>query len=184
MRSEAIKIIVDDEWSDIWFFPEYNGVKGYLGTEDITFLGLNPSTGASFSEQDKLFYDLLKDNGFANAHITDWIRRRISHNRVKSTLTDMRITKQETEFLRRELDILKPIMVVKVGKSWDGEWDELFSKTQGEKIDSFLRKASRNEDLVIETIIHYSPLFRNPQNKVKLTKDIIRIRERYASLKE
>jgi len=69
-RKIVLKLEVDD-WHEVWFFPPYNGLKGFLGTQDIILVGLAPSTGHFPSRYDRIFYEQLKKHGFGNAHITD-----------------------------------------------------------------------------------------------------------------
>lgn len=76
LRSEIIDKIFKKRWEDVWFFPSYNGVKGYLGTQDIIFLSINPSTGVFPSWHDKQYYRQLRRYGFADAHLADVFKQR------------------------------------------------------------------------------------------------------------
>ncbi len=55
LRKDIIEKYYINEWKEVWFFPSYNKVKGFLGTQDIIFLGLNPSYGHFPSKYDKFF---------------------------------------------------------------------------------------------------------------------------------
>jgi hypothetical protein len=48
IRGEVIDKIYKEHWEEVWFFPEYKqvpGVKGFLGTDPILFVSINPSFG-------------------------------------------------------------------------------------------------------------------------------------------
>lgn len=59
-----------------FFYPSYNGVKGFEGTGDIFFVRQKPARGTFPTRKDEFFYKVLKEKGFANAHITDLIKTR------------------------------------------------------------------------------------------------------------
>ena len=55
---------MDIQFKTAWFYPEYNGVKGYLGTSKLIFAGINPSYGQFPSKPVSFFYDAIaKANG-------------------------------------------------------------------------------------------------------------------------
>jgi hypothetical protein len=45
LRARIVREVYLAEWRDVWFFPAFEGVRGWQGTQDIMFVGLNPSTG-------------------------------------------------------------------------------------------------------------------------------------------
>ncbi len=59
LRSDIIDKCYKDKWIDVWFFPEYNGVKGYLGTQNLIFIGLNPSYNQFPDKYTEFFYKQL-----------------------------------------------------------------------------------------------------------------------------
>lgn len=83
------KIVLKEEvegWREVWFFPQYKGVKGFLGTQDIMFVGLAPSTGSFPSRSGDFLYEQLKEHGFGNAHITDIVKIRMLGSAVEEFL--------------------------------------------------------------------------------------------------
>jgi len=71
---EQIEMYAKEIKQEAWFYPEYEGVKGFSGIQDIIFLGLNPSSGVFPSEKDRVFYKLLKEKGLEYSHLTDLIK--------------------------------------------------------------------------------------------------------------
>lgn len=116
LRKRIIESIFIKRWQDVWFFPEYIGVSGYLGTDRIIFLSINPSTGAFPSKVDNWYYRQLKKNGFANAHLTDVFKQRA---RVWKELRDDDAARHEARrFLLEEIRIINPRLIVLVGKKY------------------------------------------------------------------
>ena len=109
---------MDTEFKTAWFYPEYDGVKGFLGTNKIVFAGISPSYGMFTSKPVKFFYECLKKYGFENAHITDIIKSRLTRkqfNRLKddSKLFDL-ILGKNIEWLNQELKIIDSNLNVKI----------------------------------------------------------------------
>jgi uracil-DNA glycosylase family 4 len=156
---------------DAWFFPpsriDDNGlVKGFLGTGDVVFVCMRPSTGTFPSKADKLFYKLIENNGFQDAHITDLIKCRL---RVKN---EKRNEENEVEncfeYLLKELEIIKKekenlSLIVAVG---DKAYDYLNEKLPPHYKDKLVK------------IIHYSYAIRWRKEQ-DLEKDFKRIRQIY-----
>lgn len=157
LRSKIIDKVEKEQWMEAWFFPEYNDVKGYLGTQDIIFLGLNPSYGHFPSKYDKFFYNQLKIYGFANAHLTDLIKIRETNDRIPVLLADQNILEQQFDFLREEFEIVRPKTVVTLG---------------GKCYDAFTKNFHDTHAEVIK-IRHYSSI-RFPKNR-KLFADEIKL---------
>jgi uracil-DNA glycosylase len=100
---------------EAWFYPEYKGIKGFLGTQDIFLVGLNPSTGTFPSKKDERLYKLLKEKELANIHITDFIKVRAKNSEIPNRLEDKYLIKKQVEFLRQEIEILKPKIIIPMG---------------------------------------------------------------------
>ena len=88
---------------EAWFYPEYKGVKGFLGEQDIFLMGLNPSSGIFPSHKDKLLYSLLKEKELENIHITDLIKTRALNLGVAELITNPKFMKQQINFLKNEI---------------------------------------------------------------------------------
>jgi len=101
-------------------------VKGFLGTQDIIFLGLNPSLGHFPSKYDKFFYEELRKNGFKNAHITDLIKIKAPNKKINELLKNEKVLKEQLGFLIEEIKIIKPRIIVVLGK----KCEEVFSKNK------------------------------------------------------
>ncbi|HDD56872.1 MAG: hypothetical protein DRN68_01795 [Thaumarchaeota archaeon] len=146
---------------DVWFYPKYDGVMGYLGTQDIAFVGSNPGCSCFPTSCDKIFYAVLKDMGFENAHLTDVLKIRAKGEDVDKYFKDRALLNKNLEYLSREFELIRPKLVVAVG----GRAGEILRK-----------KFPRME---IHGIMHYS------------TSDVLRrmsgirdTRERWSALKE
>ncbi len=100
---------------EAWFYPEYQDIKGFLGTQDIFLVGLNPSTGTFPSKKDERLYELLKEKELANIHITDFIKVRAKNSEISDRLEDKYLIKKQVEFLRQEIEILKPKIIIPMG---------------------------------------------------------------------
>jgi hypothetical protein len=132
------------QFSNAWFFPSYNGVKGFLGTDNIVFVALNPSHGRFPSRGDKLFYKHMRDYGFESAHITDVIKYRLAGSEYKKLKENnrlfSRILEKNIKWLKREIDILGgSVKIVGIGKE---AYDIL--------------KKYFNENVVDKMLLHYS----------------------------
>ncbi|HHT9152730.1 MAG TPA: uracil-DNA glycosylase family protein, partial [Candidatus Hypogeohydataceae bacterium YC40] len=156
LRKKIIDQMFVQGWKDVWFYPscekckenrwnqekkpgeereECQGfkIKGFLGTKDIIFLGLNPSYGAFPSDNDKFFYDCLSNRDFENAHITDLIKIRAKgkgskHESIDKLHEDKRIVKEQVEFLKREIEIIEPKIIVTLGKECDKHFRKKFEE--------------------------------------------------------
>ncbi|MEM3828807.1 MAG: uracil-DNA glycosylase family protein [Conexivisphaerales archaeon] len=88
-------------------------MKGFFGTGKIVFVCERPSTGTFPSGADNLFYDLLKEYKFEDAHITDLIKCRSNViEKVEKSFEDD--AKECFKHLLEELEILKPTLIVAV----------------------------------------------------------------------
>jgi uracil-DNA glycosylase family 4 len=139
-------------------------VEGFLGTGDVVFVCMRPSTGTFPSKADKLFYKLIKNYGFQDAHITDLIKCK---SRVK---IEKRNEEKEVEncfeYLLKELEIIekqKLSLIVAVG---DKAYNYLNEKL-----------SQRYKDKLIK-IKHYSYAIRWRKEE-DLENDFKRIRQKY-----
>ena len=130
LRSLIIDKILKARWEDVWFLPEYEGVKGYLGTKDILFLSINPSTGTFPSRVDKRYYKQLKQNEFKNAHLTDVFKQRATE--WKKLAKDKDLVNEAKKFLEEEIKIIKPKLIVLVGKTYKKFYYNILSNVDAE----------------------------------------------------
>ncbi|MEK7656119.1 MAG: uracil-DNA glycosylase family protein [Elusimicrobiota bacterium] len=117
-----------------WLFPTRGAVQGFLGTGSVMFVGERPSTGNFGGPSDSLLYSLLEKHGVADAHLTDVIKTR---GKVGEPYPDMY---GHREVFDRELDILKPRMIIAFGQ----------------KVHDLLRFCLAEKRTPIRTIWHYS----------------------------
>lgn len=100
-----------------WQFPQYEGVKGFLGTGKVMFVAERPSTPGGDVPRGRclIFYNLLKEHGFQNAHLTDLVKcSDLVVKGIKSELPNC------LPYLLDEIDIIKPKLIVAVGwKAYD-----------------------------------------------------------------
>jgi len=125
---EDIEQYAKETNQEVWFFPEYGGVKGFWGTQDIILLGLNPSSGTFPSDTDKLLYNLLKQKGFGNVHITDFIKVRAKNKHVTDLLANSNLIKKQTDFFSEEFNIIKPKIIITMGLKCDILLKQYFPK--------------------------------------------------------
>lgn len=109
------------QFSSAWFFPSYNGVKGFLGTDKIIIVALNPSYGRFPSRGVEFLYKCMKDYGFENAHLTDIIKHRLTGSECRKLKENRRLFSQILEknvgWLKREVAILGgSVQIVAIGK--------------------------------------------------------------------
>lgn len=157
LRSDIIDKCYKEKWIDTWFFPEYKGVKGYLGTQNIIFIGLNPSYGQFPDKYCEFFYEQLKQNGFQNAHITDIVKIRQKNRSVNDLFTDKDVMKEQIDFLIKEFEIIKPKITIALGNRCYYELKKYFDR-----------------DLNIVKIRHYSSI-RFPKNRRLFSQEIKKI---------
>lgn len=116
LRARIVKELYLSEWREVWFFPPCEGVEGWRGTQRIMFVGLNPSTGRFPTDADRILYARLKANGFARAHLTDVIKGRAIGRDVDKIERDAARMERYRRYLRREVDITRPRLIVAMGK--------------------------------------------------------------------
>lgn len=117
----SLKLVMEqshDIGDDLFFFPEFQGVKGYWGTDPVWFLGPKPSKGGPGfpSSADELLYETLAEYGFENAHITDLSKER-------GTVPDGGIPHEEITrirpYFRREVEILQPEVILAMSRKME-----------------------------------------------------------------
>jgi len=104
----------------------------------------------------KLFYKLIEKYGFKDAHITDLVKCR---RKAKEPMDKM--IQNCLHFLEQEIEILKPKLIVAVGK----------------KVKRILEKKFANKEIEIVYITHYA--YRGKDRNKRLRKDFRRLREKY-----
>ncbi len=107
---EAIKNSTNRE---TWFYPEYKDVKGWLGTENIFFVGSNPSCNTFPTRHTELLYGELRENGFEDAHLTDLVKIRARNIEVDEVIE--KYFKKHIKFFEKEIDILRPKRIIIMG---------------------------------------------------------------------
>ena len=176
LKEEIVKETKEEVWFYSMEYREYkipasrHGIKGWLGTQDIFFVGPNPSKNPRKDSPGlNFFFKELKTNGFENAHLTDLVKIRLFNKDVKDKLNDENIINKQLEFLRKEFDIIKPKLIVILGACTG--W-------KGKKIKEILKENFRNTK--IKDIYHYSSIrFRFPKNKIKFIKDMKDVKKWY-----
>ncbi len=154
---EKIKRLTREE---TWFYPEYSGVKGWLGTQDIMFVGSNPSCNKFPTRHTDFFYEQLKKNGFKNAHLTDLIKIRAKNDEA-DTVIDKTFNEQ-IKFFKEETNIIKPKLIV----------------IMGYRAKKMLKKFSY-EDKRFHFIYHYSSI-RFPRNVKGFISGMKKVKETYS----
>ena len=169
------KIIIDElytkQWREVWFFPRYKNIRGaervmgYLGTDQVVFLSINPSFGSYPSAPDIFYYKNLQRQGFANAHLTDLFKFKIKNNELKSVLKNKNEVLRAIKILGDELKIINPKIVVCVGKSY-----------------SKLYKLAINNKYPLYFISHYAPQFNNDKKRKQFRTQLRAVRIKYNDL--
>ena len=167
LRSRIIDNIYKKRWEEVWFFPEFKkvkGVKGFLGTARIIFVAINPNFGAYPSKEDLFYYKNLKRQGFANAHLTDLFKIKRKNESAQGLLKDKTLLQEAKKYLAQELKIVRPKLVVGVGKSYKKVYGAVFNEL---KIPKY------------EIIPHYAPQFNNQTKKKNFRKALRKVRVIY-----
>src|SRR5438093_5229850 len=115
LRARIVRDLYLNGWRDVWFFPRFDGVEGWRGTQRIMFVGLNPSTGRFAGDADRRFYAQLKRKGFGRAHLTDAIKERAVGRDVEKIERDPARMERYRRYLREEIDIIRPRLIVAMG---------------------------------------------------------------------
>ena len=168
MRKEIIEEFFIKGRKDVWFYPEYEGVMGYLGTQDIAFVSSNPGCSCFPTSYDKVFYKVLKDMGFENAHLTDVLKIRAKGEDVDKYFKDRALLDKNLEYLSREFEIIQPKLVVAVGE-------------RAERI-----LCRRFPSMRIHRIMHYSYLryFKEGERYPRYREEVEHVKRTYSKLKK
>lgn len=98
---------------EVWFYPEHEKIKGWMGTQNIFFVGSNPSCNTFPTRHTDLFYRELENNGFEKAHLTDLIKIRATNKEAGEVIK--KYFGKQIKFFEEEIDILKPKLIVIMG---------------------------------------------------------------------
>lgn len=118
LRAKIVHREYLDNWREVCFWQEYDGVLGWQGTRDILFVGVNPSCGHFPSRADRFLYTQLEAHGFWDAHLTDAIKCRGTREEAKAWLSDdehHHFVQRQLAYLQEEVAILWPRLVVPMG---------------------------------------------------------------------
>ena len=131
---------IENEIGESFFFPELGSCKGWLGTDPILFVSLNPSTGTFPSKADRFYYSVLEEFGFSNVHLTDLFKRRMTNQEFQRSQYQ-EVPGKNIEWLNSEIEILgSDVKLVAVGR----------------KTRSFLEKVFDDQWLCPGFLVHYS----------------------------
>jgi uracil-DNA glycosylase len=98
----------------LWFFEDLAGrVDGYWGTEPVMFVGERPSTGRGGLSRQVVggFYDVLKEYGFARAHLTDLVKEAMKVGKPSREQVE-----RNWSYFVEELQIIEPKVIVALGR--------------------------------------------------------------------
>ncbi len=158
LRSEIIDKIFKNRWEEVWFYPSYNEVKGWQGTADIMFIGLNPATANFGGFHDLLYYDSLKRFGFRNAHLTDIFKIKLTNKNTRSYFERRDVKREARDILEKEINIIKPKVIYLLGDKVEEIFKEFFPKLK----------------IPIKNIGHYSYRYKSRDILKKRWMEIIR----------
>jgi len=146
-----------------WFYPPHEEmeVKGFFGTGKVIFVAERPSTrgGKIPDDLDVEFFRLLRKFNLQDSHITDLIKCRGTVKEAKCRGEWDRRVENCLPFLLEEIDIIKPHVIVAIGK----------------RVYKELEKRKLVEKFKIKRITHYSYAFTRGKKrgaKQKLCKEI------------
>jgi hypothetical protein len=109
---------MDTQFKTAWFYPEYNRVKGYLGTARLIITGINPSYGQFPGKPVKFFYDCLDKFELHNVHITDIIKSRLSNCQLAELKRNKKlyakVLEKNIKWLKQEVKIIDRDLNVKI----------------------------------------------------------------------
>jgi len=169
IRGKVIDKVYKQRWEEAWFFPEYKqirGVRGFLGTDRVFFVSINPSFGTFPSSPDIFYYRNLKRQGFGNAHLTDFFKVKCKNKNFKELLRNKSLVQESQQILKEEIEALSPKLIVGVGVSYA----------------DFFRKILRGYDIPFRSIPHYAPQFNNNDKKKQFRRKLREIRKFYSNL--
>ena len=171
LRSRIIDEVYKTRWEEVWFFPKYKNIKGvekvmgYLGTDPIVFLSINPSYGSYPSPADIFYYKNLQQQGLAKAHLTDLFKVKIKNHELDKMRANKTELARAIKLLGEELEIIKPKLIIGVGKSYK----KLYESAIGDKY-----------PLVF--IPHYAPQFNNDKKRKQFGSALRAVKVEYEKL--
>ena len=126
-----------------WFFPPYGGVMGFFGTDEVIFVGQRPSTGGGVfpDKVGLLFYNLMKEYGFGDAHLTDLVKCKGLAGKVSAEQIDNCL-----QYLKEEIALLKPKLIVALGNDVFNVLRKLELPTPLEKVTHYSDKFKRAKE--------------------------------------
>ena len=146
-----------------WFYPlhEETGVKGFFGIGKVMFVAERPSTrgGKIPDNLDIEFFKLLRKFDLQDSHITDLIKCRGTVKEAKCREEWDRRVENCLPFLMEEIEIIKPDVIVAIGK----------------RVYKELKRRGLTEKFKIKRITHYSYAFTRGKKRgaeQKLCKEI------------
>lgn len=169
IRGEVIDKTYKERWKEVWFFPEYEqvpGVKGFLGTDPIFFVSINPSFGAFPSPADIFYYQNLKRQGFGNAHLTDFFKVKCKNKNTKELSRNESLVQESEQILKKEIRALSPKLIVGVGISYD----------------KFYRQNLSGYGIPLRLIPHYAPRFNSSEKRKRFRRKLREISKFYKNL--
>jgi len=152
IRGEVIDKIYKERWEEVWFFPEYRGVKGFLGTDPIFFVSINPSFGAFPDGPCISYYRSLRRQGFGNAHLTDFFKVKCKNQNFKKLLRNESLVHESRQILEEEIEALSPKLIVGVGTSYKVFYSQILT----------------GFDIPLDYIPHYAPRFNDTEKRNSL----------------
>ena len=109
------------------------------------FIAMNPTFGPYPTRIDSFYYESLKKFGFKNAHLTDIFKiKRRGGKETEELFKDQGLINEAEKILAEEFSIIKPRVVILVGKSL--KIVNFFNKNFGHLLN----------DVSLQTLMHYS----------------------------
>lgn len=115
-RLHQLQQRITSEIKDAWLFPHRRAVSGFLGTGPVVIVGWRPAWSAFPDDgANKLFYDVLTENGLENAHLTNVVKSR--GHKDEPDPEDFAL---HESIFRRELEIVSGLhAVVPLGSAYE-----------------------------------------------------------------
>ena len=165
LRARIVRELYLSEWREVWFFPRFGGVDGWRGTQDIMFVGLNPSTGRFPSHAGRMLY-ALRRNGFKRAHLTDVIKERATASTVQEIDRDRKRMRKYRRYLLAEIKIVRPRLIVAMGRRAYG-----------------ILTTWLGSDARVRRIPHYAARFPTAGTRRRFASEMARIRREYERMR-
>jgi uracil-DNA glycosylase len=172
LRARIIHEECIERWRDAWFWLEQDDIRGWQGTQDIFFVGLNPATGRFPSEATDLLYDELRANGFQQAHVTDLAKVRATvGDDTERLFKDEAFIARQRAYFAEELAILRPRLVVPMGK----RTADLLAKWRT----VWWRRGGLSDGIQVERIPHFAQRVPTEASRSEFRERLSKVRERY-----